>query len=87
MDIRIAFNMDADPIGTGVNEGLDVILRFFNHKMDIKWERCNSPAGFNDEWTHGNVGYKMAIHHINVNPVNAGVLRLVYLIREVSKIC
>ncbi len=64
-----------------------MLFGFLDHQVDIQRQFCDPPAGFNDEWSHGDVGDESSVHHINMDPVDAGVFSLVDLVRQVGKIC
>jgi len=68
------FGMDRNIICAGFCKRRDHLIRFFNHQMNIQGQAGYPFAGLNNDGAIGNIRDKLAIHHINVDPVSTGVL-------------
>jgi hypothetical protein len=43
----------------------------FDHQVNIDRQSGDAPDRFDDERTHGNIRHKLAIHHIDMDPIDA----------------
>ncbi len=64
--------MDGQVIRARVRESLQQTLGVFDHQVNVQRQFGGAAAGFHDDRPHGQVGDKMAVHHIHVDPVGAG---------------
>ncbi len=64
--------MDGQSACTGFGKRLEVALGLFDHQMHIEGQSGDAPAGLHNEGSHGDVGDKVAVHDIDVQPVRTG---------------
>lgn len=69
------FDMDADEIGAGFGEGIDVTMRFGEHQVGVE-EKFQAVAAEGGEGfgAEGEVWHEMAIHDVEVQPGESEVL-------------
>ncbi len=61
--------MNREDICPQITEILDITIGIYDHQMNIQWflrVMCN---GLNDWHTKANVGYKNAVHDVQVKPI------------------
>jgi hypothetical protein len=54
--------------------------------MDIDREVRNALHGFYDQWSDGNIGHKMTVHDIGMNPIRPGGFNLPDFISKHRKV-
>src|SRR5690606_19923756 len=57
-----------------------------NHQMGIKYGICQRADRFNHIRTKGDVWHKMAVHHINMDPVRTGGDDIKHFLTELGKV-
>src|SRR3546814_2095743 len=66
--------MDGDDVGAGFSEGFEEMIDRRDHQMDIegllrvRTERLHHAGSYRD------VGDEMAVHHVDMDPVGAGLV-------------
>ena len=66
--------MHADRVCARLDEYRRVCVRVFNHKMMIEFDVRDAPDGFSNRRSHGEIRDKMAVHNVDVNHLDAGLL-------------
>jgi len=72
MQMAGRFHMNGNNIGARLEKGFDVSIRVRNHQMDVEGQFGDFSQIGDNGWSHGNVGHKIAVHHIHVDPVGSG---------------
>lgn len=68
-------DMHRDDIGACVSKGADILIRMFDHQMDVQDGACLVRQGAkraHNKRANGDVGYEVSIHHVHVQPFGAG---------------
>ena len=86
MKVSTRFNMYCYIISACFCKSFNIMIRVFNHQMNIKRQLCNWTNRFNNKRPNRNVWYKVAIHYINVQHSRAALCHRLDLIRQVGKI-
>ena len=68
--------MDVDKVRTGLTELPDIAYGFRDHQMRVKEQVCRLSHGFQNRNSHGNIGYEMSVHDIEMKPLCPGVRNL-----------
>jgi hypothetical protein len=63
--------MDSDGICAGLNKSRHVVIRVFNHKMNVERKSCHSADSPDHFRPEGNIIDEMSIHDVAVNPICA----------------
>lgn len=66
--------MDGDGVGAGFFKRLDQNFRAFAHKVDVQEQRSQMANCSDDVLAKAEVGHKVAVHDIKVNPFCAGAM-------------
>ena len=67
-------DVDADEIGAGLGEGLDVFLRLGEHQVRVEEQfRAGATQRRESCWTEGQVGHEMTVHDVAVQPDGPGL--------------
>ena len=72
LDMGAGFDMDGDDIGAGGGEIGEIGIDRVDHQMHVERFRAVPTQGFDDRWADGQIGNKMAVHHIDMHPIGAG---------------
>lgn len=68
------FDVDADQVGSGPGEGIEVAVRFIQHQMRVEEQRgSGATQGGQGFWAEGEIGYEVPIHQIEMQPLGTGV--------------
>ena len=82
-----AAGVDGDVIGTGFEVVVQVVIRPADHQVGIEVGVRDDPADGLDELRPvGNVLHKVAVHHVEVQPVGTGGQRPVALVAELRPV-
>jgi hypothetical protein len=63
--------MDRDDIRASLRESGQIRIARRDHEMHIKRYACVPPQGAYHGRSNGDIRHKMAIHHIDVDPISA----------------
>ena len=66
--------MDRKPIGAGLGKGVEIGIDRRDHQMDIERLFGVRPERLHHHGADGDVGDKMAVHHIDMDDIGAGCL-------------
>ena len=86
--MRPALSVDGDDVGARFGESGDIGIDRRNHQMHVERERRMRPQRGDDARPEGDVGHEMPVHHIEMNPVGAGLrhrARLLAQPREIGR--
>src|SRR5580658_1868394 len=86
MQVGVAFPMHQKRIRSGLDEFLNIQIRIRDHEVRFEWQSSDSPYRSYNRSSHGDVGNKMAIHHVDVYPISSGTLGVAYLGAESGEI-
>ena len=67
-------------------EGGDVLVRVLDHQVAVEREFGEGADGLDHGWAKGNVGDKVAVHHVHVNDGSAAVYGAVDLVGEMREV-
>ena len=86
MQVGAGLHLNTDDVRAGFGEVLDVLLGLNNHQVHIQRLAGHRPQGLHDHRSNGDVGHKAAIHHIDVNPVSAGLVNRPHVLSKLGKV-
>jgi len=78
--VRARLHVNGEIVGPGLGEVLDVVLRILDHEVHVEPGVVlvgHGPKGPNHVRADGNVGDKVAVHDIDVEPLDASPKRLI----------
>ena len=58
--------VDGDPVGPSVNERRNVLVRVLDHQVAVERHVNRFAQRFNHRRSNGDIGDKMAVHHVHV---------------------
>ncbi len=64
--VYAGFLMHADPVGTGIDKGRNVLVGILDHQVNIQWHVHVFTQGGDHGRTNRDVGHKVTVHHIDV---------------------
>ena len=86
IQVRTGFHMNRNYIGAGTGKIFDICVGVVNHQMHIERQVSCFPYGLNNHWPNSDIGDKMSVHHIHMDPVCARLFNLFHFIRQATKI-
>ena len=69
MQVGAGLRVDSYRSGAGSNVFLDIAFGFFDHQVDVQWQRRRAVCCADDGRTDRQVGHEVPIHDIDMNPV------------------
>ena len=72
MDVDCRFSMYGQNISPSLGKGFNVVFRIGHHEMAVKNQLAVGPHGRHHIRPKGNIGYKMAIHDIDMDIFHTG---------------
>ncbi len=66
-----SLGVDRYDVGTGFGKGLDIGIRRGNHQVAIKTLAAMGAQGANHQRTDREVGYKVTVHHVDVDKIGS----------------
>jgi hypothetical protein len=78
--------MDRDDIGTGLGKGLQIGLGRGDHQMHIKGHFGVLAQRFDQAGAEGDIGHKMPIHDVEMQPIRAGGLHRAHLLGQPAEV-
>ncbi len=84
------FNVDGDDIGAGLGEICQVTVGRLYHEVDVQEGAVlvgQGAQGADDDGADGDVGYKMAVHDVDVNILCSGAQGFFNLAAQLGEIC
>ena len=70
--MRPGFRMDADEVGAGLGEGLQIGVGRGDHQVHVEGDGGVLPQRLHDHRAEADVGDEMPVHDVEVQPVGAG---------------
>ena len=67
VQVDAGFLMNGHILDTGIGQVIDIRFWIGYHQMSIKGKFRNRTQGLDDRYAEGEVGYKMAVHHIDMD--------------------
>ena len=64
-----ALLVDDQRIRAGLGEGLEELVRVFDHQVNFQRQLRHRPEALDDRRTEGQVGNEVAVHHVHVNAI------------------
>ena len=86
MEVRPRLGMDGDDVGAGLGEGLEEGIDRRDHQMDVERLGGVRPQRLHHRRADGEVGDEMAVHHVDMDPVGAGLVDRADLLAEPGEI-
>ena len=87
MKVRPRLGMDGDDVGAGFGEGVEERIDGRDHQMDVERLLRVRPERLHDRGTDRQVRDEMAVHHVDMDPVGAGLVDRANLLAEPGEIC
>ena len=84
--MRAGLGMHRDDVGAGGGEGLDIWIAGRNHQMHVERLLGMRTERLDHVGADGDVRHKMAVHHIDMDPVAAGGVDGAHFLAEPGKI-
>src|SRR5579872_2284982 len=66
VEVNAGFLVHRDPVRPGGHKFGDVLVRILNHEVAIQRDLGGLAEGSHDGRAYGDIGHKMAVHHIHV---------------------
>jgi hypothetical protein len=85
----IGFHVDGQDVGPGPGEIKQVASRLADHQMDVEDGAVligKRPQRFHGQRPKADIGHEVTVHHIHMQPLNAGVQRLAGLLAQTGKV-
>ena len=74
MEVGEHLAMDRDSGGSGVDEVLEVAIRFLNHQVHVERDGRHLVDRPHDQRAERDVRHEVAVHHVEVQEVGAAAL-------------
>ena len=82
----VGFDVDGQPVCTGLDEILHIPDGPVNHQMDVQGQVGHRPQGLNHGDADGDVGNENAVHYGHMDPIGAVFLDIVDVTLQIRKI-
>ena len=86
MEMWTGLTVDGQYVRTRVTKRTEIIVWIGYHQMDIEWKLGDTTNGFDNRRANGDVWHKVAVHHVDVNPICPTCLDRRDLVRKTSEI-
>ena len=80
------FDMHGDDVGAGLGERLEIRVARRDHQVHVEHLLAVRPQRLHHVRPDRNVGDEMAVHHVDMDPVGAGLIDGADLVAELGKI-
>src|SRR5690606_1511652 len=87
MQVRGCLDMERQRVSARLGKVLQVAVRLGDHQVNVERQVRHRADGLDDDRPHGNVRYKVPIHHIDMDEVSSGSFRGPDLIAEAREVC
>ncbi len=74
VQVGTGFDVDGQAISAGPGKIGDERLRPLDHQVNVQRQGGDRPDGLHNGRADGEVGHKLAIHHVDMNPIGAGLV-------------
>jgi hypothetical protein len=75
-----------EPIGTGLAEAVDPVVRPLDHQVHVERQPRRPPQVGDRLWPEREVRHEVPVHHVDVQPLGAGTLDGERRLRETREI-
>jgi hypothetical protein len=86
VDMGTGFDMHRDVVGARFGERFEIRIAGRDHQMNIERLAAARPQRLHDVGPNGDVGDKMSVHHIDMDPVRTGFIDCAHLLAELGKV-
>src|SRR6202142_675219 len=86
IQVAVTLPMDQEGIRTCGDKLFQEQVWIGHHQVRFERQPRDSPKPLHDRCSHRGRGNKMSVHHVDMNPIRAGLLRLRYLFPEASEV-
>ena len=83
----VGLGMHDDQVGAGLGEGLEIGVGRRDHQVGVEaaWSLCGAER-LHDVRAEGDVGHEMAVHHVEMDPVRAGLVDRAHLLAQAGEV-
>ena len=78
--------MDGDDVGACLREGVEEAIDWRDHQMDVERFLRVRAERLHHNGADGEVGHEVAVHHVDMDPVGAGLVDRAHFIAEFGEI-
>ena len=64
VQVDASFLVHRNPVGPGIGEGRDILIRILDHQVDIKRHIGDPAQRLHHRRANGDIGNKVPVHHI-----------------------
>ena len=86
MQMRAGFGMHGDVVAAGLGEGFEIGIARRDHQMRVEDLLGMRAHRLDDVGAVGNVRHKMPVHHVEMDPVGAGLIHRADFFAELGEI-
>ena len=86
MEVRPGLGVDGENVGPRLGEGVEELIDRRDHQMDVERLCRVRTQRLHDGGTDGEVRHKMAVHHVDMDPVGAGLIDCAHFFPELCEI-
>ncbi len=89
MQMRCRLDVHGEQVGTGIRKVFEIPVRVLHHQVDVELGtllRRERLECLDDEGAYRDARRESTVHHVDVQPVRAGLQRFARLLVEVSQI-
>src|SRR5262245_7010990 len=86
VQVRAGFHMHRDDVRARLGEGFEVGIARRDHQVHVEDLAAMRPQRLHDVRPDGDVGHEVAVHHVDVDPVGAGLVDRAHLLAEPGEI-
>ena len=84
--VALGLQMEGNEVGAAFFEVGDIFLRLTDHDVDIKKQAANGADAPDDRHPEGDIRHKVAVHHVDMEPVGAALFYAVQFVGQAGKI-
>ena len=84
--MRAGFGMNGHDVRAGVGEGIEERIGRRDHQVDVERLPRVEAKRLHHARTDGEVGHKMAVHHVDMDPVGAGLVDRMHFLAELREV-
>ena len=86
VEVRPGLGMDGDDVGARLGEGVEEGIDRRDHQMDVERLGGVRPKRLHHRRADREVGHEMAVHHVDVDPVGAGLVDRAHFLAELGEV-
>ena len=84
--VRPGLRVDGDDVGAGLGESIEERVDRRDHQVDVERLGRVRAERFHDGGPDRQVGHEMAVHHIDVDPVGAGLIDRTHFLAKAGEV-